>query len=60
NIVQPEATKGAIPPGMVFLAAAMLLTALGFLLIPETRGKTLEAVEEELEDQRKTAPFTSS
>jgi hypothetical protein len=38
----------------------MLLTALGFLLIPETRGKTLEAVEEELEDQRKTAPFTSS
>ena len=60
NIVQPEATKGAIPPGMVFLAGAMLLTALGFLLIPETRGKTLEAVEEELEDQRKTAPFTSS
>ena len=58
NIVNPEATSQAITPGLYCLAAFSLLTALAFLLIPETRGKTLEAVEEELEAQRQTAPST--
>jgi len=56
NIVQPEATGEAIPPGLFFLAFFSVVTALGFLLIPETRGKTLEAVEEEVEAQRRPAP----
>ena len=56
NIVNPEATREAITPALYFLAAFSVMTGLGFLLIPETRGKTLEAVEEELEAQRRPAP----
>jgi MFS transporter, putative metabolite:H+ symporter len=59
NIVNPEATKEAIAPALYFFAAFSLLTALAFMLIPETRGKTLEAVEEELEVQRRPAPSES-
>jgi len=57
NVVAPEATREAITPGLIFLAAFSVLTALGFLLFPETRGKTLEAVEEEIEAQRRSVPY---
>jgi putative MFS transporter len=55
NIVNPEATREAITPALYFLAAFSLMTAFAFLLIPETRKKTLEEVEEELEAQRQPA-----
>jgi hypothetical protein len=41
NIVNLEATREAITPALYFLAAFSLLTALAFMLIPETRRKTL-------------------
>jgi len=53
NIVNPEATREAIAPALYFLAAFSLMTAFAFLLIPETRKKTLEEVEGELEAQRR-------
>jgi MFS transporter, putative metabolite:H+ symporter len=59
NIVNPEATREAITPALYFLAAFSLMTAIAFLLIPETRKKTLEEVEEELEAQRQPAPAES-
>ena len=59
NIVNPDATKEAITPALYFLAAFSLMTAFAFLLIPETRRKTLEEVEEELEVQRQPAPTES-
>lgn len=59
NIVNPDATKEAITPALYFLAAFSLITAFAFLLIPETRRKTLEEVEEELEVQRQPAPTES-
>ncbi len=43
NIVNLEATREAITPALYFLAAFSLLTALAFMLIPETRRKTLQA-----------------
>jgi putative MFS transporter len=55
NIVNPEATREAIAPALYFLAGFSLITAFAFLLIPETRKKTLEEVEEELEAQREPA-----
>ena len=45
NVVNPEATIAAITPGYLYLALGGVLTAIGFALLPETRGKTLEAVE---------------
>ncbi len=56
NIVNPEATREAITPGLIFLAAFSVLAALGFLLFPETRGRTLEDMEEEVEAQRRPLP----
>ena len=45
NFVNPEATIAAITPGYIYLGLGGVLTAIGFALLPETRGKTLEAVE---------------
>jgi MFS transporter, putative metabolite:H+ symporter len=42
NIVSPKATGDAVLPAFVFLAANMLLVALGFLLLgEETHGRTI-------------------
>lgn len=52
NIVSPQATRDAMVPGLFFLAAFSILAAVGFLLLPETRGRSLEALEDELEEAR--------
>jgi putative MFS transporter len=49
NLVEPEATADAIPPGFLFLAACGALVAIGFFVFgTETHGKDLETLSREL------------
>jgi MFS transporter, putative metabolite:H+ symporter len=50
NLVTPQATLAAILPAFVFLASCFVLAAAAFLLFGiETRGKSLERLDEEFE-----------
>jgi putative MFS transporter len=49
NIVSPQATADAIIPVYVFIAATMIIMAITFYFALETKGKSIEQIEAELE-----------
>lgn len=56
NVVNPEATVGAITPGFLYIAAFGFVVFLTFLFINvETRGRSLEALETDLLAQERPA-----
>jgi len=55
NIVKPAATIDAIAPVYTFLAACFLILAVCFFFARETKGKTMEQIEAELEAERLAA-----
>jgi putative MFS transporter len=56
NFVTPEATEAAITPGFIYLGAGGLLVLVGYLLLPETHGKTLESVVSEVARRDRETP----
>ena len=56
NLVKPDATEQSLVPGFLYFAGWYLLVAVVFLFIGmETRNKSIEALDREMEDQRRTS-----
>jgi putative MFS transporter len=52
NMVSPQATTDAITPVYIFLAVLFLIQALLFVYARETKGKSMEDIDAELEAER--------
>jgi putative MFS transporter len=52
NLVSPKATTDAITPVYIFLAVLFVIQAVLFFYARETKGKTMEAIDAELEKER--------
>jgi preprotein translocase subunit SecG len=51
-MVSPQATTDAITPVYIFLAVLFLIQALLFVYARETKGKSMEDIDAELEAER--------